>query len=120
MNEYLSVLKQYAVFDGRARRKEYWMFFLINIIISFILGLVGGFIDFAFLGNVYSLAVLLPSIGVAIRRMHDVGKCGWFMFIPFYNLYLACIDSDSGQNEYGPNPKGIGNDEIGEIGKFQE
>ena len=120
MNEYLEVVKKYAVFDGRARRREYWMFTLFNVIISVILSIVGTQIDFIFLGNIYSLAVLLPSIGVAIRRMHDVGKSGWFCLIPFYNIYLACIDSDNGQNEYGPNPKGIGNDEIGEIGKFQE
>ncbi len=120
MNEYLSVLKQYAVFDGRARRREYWMFTLFSTIISVILTFIGTSVDFLFLGNIYSLAVLLPTIGVLIRRMHDTGKSGWFCLIPFYNLYLACLDSDAGQNEYGPNPKGIGNDEIGEIGKFQE
>ena len=96
------------------------MFTLITTIISIILAVIGLKIGFDFLGNVYSLAVLLPTIGVTIRRMHDVGKSGWYMLIPFYNLYLACLDSDDGQNEYGANPKGIGNDEIAEIGKFQE
>ena len=120
MNEYLSVLKQYAVFDGRSRRKEFWMFTLINTITTYTLLFIGLKIGFEFLSTLYSLAVLLPTIGVWCRRMHDTGKSGWFMLIPFYNLYLAFLDSDPGQNEYGANPKGIGNDEIGEIGKFQE
>lgn len=120
MNEYLEVLKKYALFDGRARRKEFWMFTLISTIITYALLFIGLKIDFPLFGNLYSLAVLLPTIGVWCRRMHDTGKSGWFMLIPLYNLYLACIDSDAGENEFGSNPKGIGNDEIGEIGKFQE
>ncbi len=120
MNEYLEVLKKYAVFDGRARRKEYWMFFLINLIISFVFGFVCGLIGVPKLGNIYSLVVLLPSVGVAIRRMHDVGKSGWYCLIPIYNLVLACTDSDIGENQYGPNPKDVGNDEINEIGNSQD
>ncbi len=120
MNEYLEVLKKYAVFDGRARRREYWMFTLISTIITYSLLFIGIKIGFSLLNSLYSLAVLLPSIGVAIRRMHDVGKSGWFMLIPFYNLYLACCDSDLGENEYGPNPKNLGNDEINEIGNRQD
>lgn len=106
MEWYLKVVKDnYANFKGRARRKEYWMFFLINVIISFVLGFVGGMLDFVYLSSIYSLAVLVPSIAVAVRRMHDVGKSGWFMLIPIYNLYLAVQDSVPGSNEYGPNPK---------------
>lgn len=105
MNWYLNVLKNYATFSGRARRKEYWMFFLFNLIISTILNLVAVSIDFPLLGTIYSLAVLVPSIAVGVRRMHDVGKNGWFILIPLYNLILACTDGDRGENEYGPDPK---------------
>lgn len=105
MNYYLKVLQNYATFDGRARRSEYWYFVLFNVIISFILGFIGGFIGFAFLGNLYSLAVLLPAIAVGVRRMHDVGKSGWFLLIPIYNLILAITEGVQGDNEYGPDPK---------------
>ena len=112
MNWYLEVLKKYTVFTGRARRSEYWYFALFNLIISFVLGLVGGFIGNTILGTIYTLAVLLPGIAVAIRRMHDVGKSGWFMLIPFYNLYLAVTEGDKGTNEYGPDPKNPELDDI--------
>ncbi len=109
MEWYLKVLKQYADFNGRARRKEYWMFTLINFIIQMVLTMVGTAImgeTGALLGSIYSLGMLVPSIAVAIRRMHDVGKSGWYCLIPFYNLYLAVTDGDKGTNEYGPDPKG--------------
>lgn len=118
MNWYLKVLKQYADFNGRARRKEYWMFTLINLIITYgIIGIAGAMEipALAMVSSLYSLAVLLPSIGVAVRRMHDVGKSGWFILIPFYNLYLACTNGDVGSNEYGPDPKNP-NDELSDIG----
>lgn len=106
MNYYLAVLKKYAEFNGRARRSEYWYFFLFNILIGIGLTFIGVMIKFPFLGNIYSLAVLIPGIAVAVRRMHDVGKSGWFILIPIYNLILACTDGDRGANEYGPDPKG--------------
>ena len=100
------VLKKYVVFDGRSRRKEYWMFALINLIISIGAGAVGGVMGAGdALGNLYSLAVLLPSIAVGIRRMHDVGKSGWFILIPIYNIILAIREGDKGDNEYGEDPK---------------
>ncbi len=105
MNWYLKVLKNYAVFSGRARRKEYWMFFLINMIISFALGFLDGMLGTVFIGAIYNLAVLVPSIAVAIRRMHDVGKSGWFILIPIYNLILAATEGEQHENKYGPNPK---------------
>lgn len=114
------VFENYANFDGRARRKEYWMFFLANMIISFglafVLGLISPTLGLAV--NVYSLAVLIPSIAVGIRRMHDVGKSGWFILIPIYNLILACTEGDKGANEYGPDPKNEFN-EINEIGNIE-
>ena len=107
MDWYLMVLKKYAVFDGRARRKEYWMFFLFNVIIAVVLGVIGGLLgdNRGLLANIYSLAVLVPGVAVAIRRMHDIGKSGWFMLIPIYNLILACEDGNRGDNQYGPDPK---------------
>ncbi len=106
---YMTVLKKYAVFEGRSRRSEYWYFALgsgiISMILTFIDGALFGLEGVGVLSNVYSLAVLVPGIAVAIRRMHDVGKSGWFILIPFYNLYLTVQDSQPGTNEYGPNPK---------------
>ena len=105
MNYYIKVLQNYANFNGRARRSEYWYFVLFNFIISIVLGFIAGAIGFELLVTLYSLAVLIPSIAVGVRRMHDVGKSGWFILIPIYNLVLACTDSLAGDNEYGPNPK---------------
>jgi len=109
MNYYLEVLKKYAQFSGRARRSEYWYFALFNLIISLILrfaGLSAGLSLLTTIYTIYSLAVLIPSIAVGVRRMHDVNKSGWFLLIPFYNLILACTDGTSGENEYGEDPKG--------------
>ena len=122
MNWYLKVLKQYADFKGRARRKEYWMFVLINSIISFALTYImqGSIVsqESSWLEILYSLAVLIPSLSVGVRRMHDVGKSGWYLLIPFYNLILACTDSENAPNKWGDNPKGTGNDQaINNIGK---
>lgn len=106
MNWYLAVLKKYAVFGGRARRKEYWMFFLFNMIIAFCLGLIEGIVGGTanVLANVYQLVILMPSIAVGIRRMHDVGKSGWFILIPIYNFILTLKAGDTGDNQFGPNP----------------
>ena len=105
-NYYIHVLKNYATFNGRARRSEYWYFVLFNAIISFGLDFIGGLISFGLLGTIYSLAVLIPSIAVGVRRMHDVGKSGWFLLIPIYNLILALTDGEKGENQYGADPKG--------------
>ncbi|MDD5302678.1 MAG: DUF805 domain-containing protein [Elusimicrobia bacterium] len=114
MSWYLAVLKKYAVFSGRARRKEYWMYFLFNIIFAFVIGLVLGFAG-AFLGAgaqlsdagglLYGLGMLVPSIAVGVRRMHDTGRSGWWLLVPAANLIFLLSDSQEGENEYGPNPK---------------
>lgn len=120
MNWYLKVLKQYVDFKGRARRTEYWMFFLINLIISMILQGVGLYLnssELMIVGTIYSYAVMLPNIAVSIRRMHDVGKSGWYILIPIYNIVLFATDSVHGSNKWGDNPKGLGNiDAIDQIG----
>lgn len=122
MKWYLKVLKQYADFKGRARRKEYWMFVLFNAIISY--GIIGISIgidvpELSILNTIYSLGVLIPSLAVGVRRMHDVGKSGWYLLIPIYNLILACTDGETGSNKWGTNPKESGLEEIDEIGKPQ-
>lgn len=106
INYYVEVLKKYAQFSGRSRRSEYWYFALGSLIISIVLILIGSAVGFPRLSNIYSLAVLIPSIAVGVRRMHDVDKSGWFILIPIYNLILACTDGTNGDNEYGPDPKG--------------
>jgi uncharacterized membrane protein YhaH (DUF805 family) len=99
-NYYVGVLKNYAKFDGRARRSEYWYYVLVNVIFIIALGLISDM-----LSNIYAFATLVPSIAVAIRRMHDVGKSGWYLLIPIYNLVLACTAGETGPNQYGPDPK---------------
>ncbi|GGX12550.1 DUF805 domain-containing protein [Aquimarina muelleri] len=108
MDWYLKTLKNYTGFSGRARRKEYWMFFLFNMIIMYGLIILGGILDIgllATLGGLYALVVLIPSIAVAVRRMHDVDKDWWYMLIPFYNIILAFTEGTKGDNQYGSDPK---------------
>lgn len=105
MNYYISVLKNYATFSGRARRKEYWMFVLFNIIFSFAFGFICGLAGVPDLAQLYSLVVLLPSIAVGVRRMHDTGRSGWYLLVPIYNFILAVTEGDKGDNEYGSDPK---------------
>lgn len=113
MNWYLEVLKKYAVFSGRARRKEYWMFVLFNMIIGLVLGFVEGLVDGpGVLSSLYSLAVLIPGIAVSVRRLHDTGRSGWWLLIGLVPLIGAIVllvfmvqDSDPAANPYGPNPK---------------
>ena len=110
MNYFLDVIKnKYAQFSGRARRAEYWQFFLFNIIISIVLNVIvraTGSMLVAGISSLVSLALLIPGLAVAVRRMHDVNKSGWFILIPIYNLILAVTPGIVGPNEYGPDPKG--------------
>ena len=107
MEWYLKVVRDnYANFNGRARRKEYWMFVLINVLISIALGVIDAVTGIFMIQNIYSLAVCVPGIAVGVRRLHDVGKSGWFLLIPIYNFILLVTDTNSGENSYGPSPKG--------------
>lgn len=112
------VFENYLNFKGRARRKEFWMFCLVNMIIGFVIGFLAGLISpsLMIIANAYCLAVLLPGIGVAVRRMHDVDKEWWYILIPIYSLYLCFIEGDRGSNQYGPDPKNNAQ-EINEIGR---
>lgn len=113
MNWYLAVLKNYVGFSGRARRKEYWMFTLFNFIAVLLLGVIDGIIGTGgILGIIYTLAVLLPSIAVTIRRLHDTGRAGWWLLlilIPLIGaivlLVFMVLDSKEGNNDYGVYPK---------------
>ena len=113
MNWYIEVLKKYAVFSGRARRKEYWMFVLFYIIFGIILGIIEGIIGISgILTGLYCLALLIPSIAVSVRRLHDIGRTGWWVLIclvPIVGsivlLIFILLDSQPGDNQYGPFPK---------------
>ncbi len=142
---YVDTLKnRYAQFKGRASRSEFWYFVLFNLVVSIVLAILDGVLgtsysyDIAtntmatatteaasvsvtqtigYLQSFYGLAVLIPSIAVSIRRLHDLGKSGWWILlgvIPLVNfigffvlLYFYVQDSQPGENEYGPNPKGL-------------
>jgi len=137
---YFEPWKKYATFSGRARRSEFWVFMLINNVIAFILwGITmkgaatyahavaeaaqqgmpapaysGGSPMIVGLLILFSLIILLPSLAVSVRRLHDTGRSGWFFFLGFIPivggiimLVLYCIDSQAGDNQYGSNPKGV-------------
>ena len=108
MEWYLKVIKNYAGFSGRARRKEFWMFYLVNMGISIVLNMVGAAIGFELIGSIYSLAVLIPTIAVGVRRIHDTNKSGWFILIPIYNIILFATEGDKGANDHGADPKNEG------------
>ncbi|GHI07771.1 hypothetical protein AQI88_34235 [Streptomyces cellostaticus] len=112
MHWYVDVLKKYAVFSGRARRQEYWMFFLFNVIISIVLAIIDGAMGSSILGIIYSLATLLPGLGVAVRRLHDTDRSGWWILIALIPLVGAIIlivflatEGKAEPNQHGPNPK---------------
>ena len=115
MNYWIECWKKYATFSGRARRKEYWMFILFNMLIAFGVDVVDAVLGMeGLLAAGYSLAAILPSWAVFTRRMHDIGKSGWWWLIGLIPLVGAivllvfvCKDSEPGDNAYGPNPKGV-------------
>lgn len=103
---YLEPLRKYATFNGRARRKEYWYFTLFTIVACFVLGFIGGLIGLNdTLANLYNLAVLVPSIAVGIRRLHDTGRTGWWLLLPIVNIIFLAQDGEKGTNKYGDDPK---------------
>lgn len=120
MNWYIGVLKKYAVFSGRAQRSEFWYFVLFNVIITGVLswidralGATIGSMGTGILSSLYSLAVLIPSIAVGVRRLHDTDRSGWWLLIgliPIIGWIVLIVfyvqDSQPGENKYGPNPKG--------------
>jgi uncharacterized membrane protein YhaH (DUF805 family) len=129
MNYYLKALKNYTVFSGRATRSEFWYFVLFSAFFSItalildntlgttfridtIYGPIPRFYQYGYIYLAYGLFILLPSLAIYIRRLHDVGKSGWFLFISLiplvgaiWLLVLLCTDSEANDNEYGPNPQ---------------
>ena len=120
MNWYLEALKKYAVFQGRARRKEYWYFTLFNTIIYFLLNILDMAVlfeltmelGFALFTMTYGVAVILPTLAVAVRRLHDTGRSGWWLLIGLVPVVGAIVlivffvqDSEPGENQFGKNPK---------------
>lgn len=112
MEMYLKCLRQYADFQGRARRKEYWMFVLFNAIAGAIAATIDFIIGFSIVSTIYSLAVLVPCLAVTARRLHDMGKSGWLMLVALipvigaiWLLVLLVTDSQAGENQWGQNPK---------------
>ena len=106
-------LKKYATFQGRARRKEYWLFFLLYLICY----MIAFFIDIAtgtliIFTSIVVLGLLVPAISVSVRRLHDTDRSGWFFllgFVPIVGLVLLiffCLDGTAGENRFGPDPKG--------------
>ncbi len=107
MNYFIKVLQNYANFNGRARRSEYWYFVLFNMLVYIALAVAGYALKFEMLPMIYNLAVLVPSLAVGVRRLHDVNKSGWYLLIPIYNLILLVTDGDRGDNQYGADPKAV-------------
>lgn len=119
MSWYIKVLQNYAVFSGRARRKEYWMFVLFNFIFLSVLTIVDVVtrmysfdVGLGVLSGVYTFATFIPALAVTVRRLHDTNHSGWWVFIslvPFVGAIILLVflatDSQPGPNQYGPNPK---------------
>jgi uncharacterized membrane protein YhaH (DUF805 family) len=113
MEWYLKVLKNYVGFQGRARRKEYWMFCLFSLIISIVLAILESIAGMpSVLTGLYTLVTLLPSLAVSFRRLHDTGRSAWWILIGLIPLIggiillvFTCQDSQENDNQYGPNPK---------------
>ena len=113
MNYYIDCWKKYITFSGRARRKEFWMFVLFNIIASCVASAIDKVLGTMMIGSLYSLAALLPGLAVCARRLHDTDRSGWWMLvglIPVVGtivlIVFACLDSTPGENRFGANPKG--------------
>ncbi|MBO4530336.1 MAG: DUF805 domain-containing protein [Paludibacteraceae bacterium] len=123
------ITTNYANFSGRARRKEFWHFALINFIICLPLGIIvnilqrtgepgGSFMLAAIIILIIALALVIPSLAVGVRRLHDINKSGWWMLInlvpyvgSFILLYFYAKAGDKGENQYGPDPKALDNEE---------
>ncbi len=110
MGWYIECLKKYAVFSGRARRKEYWTFMLFNVLIAMALGIVDGLSGgtgggASVFGSLYQLATLVPTLAAGVRRMHDTDHSGWWILVPGVNLIFAVRAGQDGDNRFGLDPK---------------
>lgn len=113
MSYFLEALKKYATFNGRARRKEYWMYVLFYTIFAFVGFIIDSILGrYGIISGIYGLALIIPTIAVTVRRLHDLGKSGFWYFISFipliggiWMLILMCLDGQQGENQYGSDPK---------------
>ncbi|MCV6620690.1 MAG: DUF805 domain-containing protein [Cellvibrionaceae bacterium] len=111
MEYFMDALKRYADFSGRARRKQYWMFVLFYFIFSIVVSIVDSILGTMFLGMIFGLAMLVPSLAIGARRLHDTGRSGWWqllLLIPligFIVLLVFYVQDSHPDNDYGPNPK---------------
>jgi uncharacterized membrane protein YhaH (DUF805 family) len=118
-------LSKYVDFSGRARRSEYWWFFLFSVIVGIVAGIIDGIIKTPILGILCGLALLLPGLAVSIRRLHDTSKVGWWLLIDlipcvgFIVLLIFFVTDSHGDNQYGPSPKGGGAATGGGVGYGQ-
>ena len=107
-----SVFSKYATFSGRARRSEYWWFYLAYFLVAVVATIIDGILGVTILEVILVLAVLIPGLAVSVRRLHDVGRSGWWLLIGLIPLVgaivllvFACQDSQAGPNRWGPSPK---------------
>jgi uncharacterized membrane protein YhaH (DUF805 family) len=105
--------QKYVDFSGRARRSEYWFFSLFTLVVGIVLQIIGSIIGTQFIYYIFALAVFLPGLAVAIRRLHDTGRSGWWVLIgliPLIGFIVLIVwfatDSEPNANQYGPSPKG--------------
>lgn len=132
---YLQVIRyNYANFSGRARRKEYWMFVLVQLIIFILVLLYASLVDDLFdtpivgsILSIYFFATLVPWLALNVRRLHDIGKSGGYVFINLipvigriWYIVLVATEGEFGANNYGPDPKLDYSDDIDEIGRIEE
>ncbi|MGR5206867.1 MULTISPECIES: DUF805 domain-containing protein [Vibrio] len=118
---YLGVIRNYTGFSGRARRQEYWYFTLVNILVNLVMNIIDRIMgnvfqieNFGLFGVLYALFILIPSLAVTVRRLHDTDRTGWWVFIAIIPiigflvmLYFLVQDSEEGTNQYGDNPKTV-------------
>lgn len=105
-NVFAVVMKKYATFQGRARRREYWLFLLVSTLIAFAIGMVEALAgESQIISSIYNLALLVPTISVGVRRLHDSDRSGWWLLLPIVNLIFLVQDGTQGDNRFGPNPK---------------
>jgi uncharacterized membrane protein YhaH (DUF805 family) len=113
MEYFIGAYKKYADFTGRARRKEFWMFVLFYVIVYIVLCVVDSIIGMQILSSLFALGSLIPSFAIGARRLHDTGRSGWWQLlnliplIGFIILIVFWAQDSHGDNEYGPNPKGV-------------
>jgi uncharacterized membrane protein YhaH (DUF805 family) len=113
MQWYLDAMQKYTQFSGRATRQAYWMFFLLNLLISIGIGFVAGALGALFhstgfasgINLIYVLATFIPGLAVGVRRIHDTGHTGWWIIVPIVGFIFLLLDTEPQDNQYGPNPK---------------